>query len=52
MLQEERHLLMAARLGDRMVVIKHENDRVREHHQLIDQGREHGHGTGDLGLVI
>ncbi len=40
--QEERHLLVAGGLGDRLVAVKDENDRNREARQLIEQDREHG----------
>jgi len=42
MRQEERHLLVAGGLGDRLVSVKDENDRSREARQLIEQDREHG----------
>jgi hypothetical protein len=47
--QEERHLLVAGGLGDRLVAVKDENDRSREARQLIEQDREHG--SCDIGVV-
>jgi hypothetical protein len=38
--QEERHLLVAGGLGDRLVAVNDENDRSREARQLIEQDRE------------
>lgn len=50
-LKEERHLLVAACLGDRVIVVEHEDNRGRKRRQLVDQGREHGYGVGDLDLT-
>ena len=49
MQQEERHLLVTAGLGDRLVVVKHENNRRRQRGQLVEQDRKHG--SGDIRLV-
>ena len=37
MVQQERHLLVAARLGDRMVIVQHQDGWYREARQLVDQ---------------
>src|ERR1700722_20269159 len=49
MLQEERHLLVTAGLGDRLVVVKHESNRRRKRSQLVEQDGKHG--SGDIRLV-
>ncbi|MGH3196415.1 MAG: hypothetical protein ACRDNT_10885 [Streptosporangiaceae bacterium] len=49
MQQEERHLLVAAWLGDRLVVLKHENNRRGKRCQLVEQDRKHG--SGDIGVL-
>jgi hypothetical protein len=42
--QQESQLVMAVRLADHVVVVQHQNDRLRQPGQLIDQQRKQRFG--------